>query len=869
MAGTRQTALPLRPRARPRLFLIDSFGYIFRAYHARARTGAPPMRTSTGLSTEAVYIFHNMLRKLQQAYHPEYVAAVFESGKPTFREEAFADYKANRTEMPEDLGPQIGYIRRLLEAMRIPILEYEGFEADDVIGAIARRAEETVDVVIVSSDKDMLQLVDDRVSMFNPVKEDVWYDPATTEQFMGVRPEQVADLLALKGDAIDNIPGAPGIGDKGAKDIILKFGSVEAALERAGEVERRMYRESLQNNRDRILLSKRLATIDTSVPIPFELDTVRTQEPDLATLRQVCKELEFFSLLKELGAVDDAHTRDYGTLSDEPAVRQYLDALPLGERVAVAILSGGEEDLPLTMVGLSAKPGEARAFSADFIEAARPVLEDETRPKVAHDTKAVLSRLRAFGIEGGGFSHDVMLYAFLLCADPAGCSVTTLSEKYLDRKLAAAAEQQADCVLTVLDKLLPEIDEQGLREVYERIDLPLGAVLARMERNGIRIATAELASLAERMDADLARLSEEIYALAGKPFNINSPQQLGKVLFEDLDLPAPVKYGKGKTISTAADVLETLAADHEIARKVLDYRQLSKLKGTYVDALPAMLDPKTGRLHTTYNQIGAATGRLSSSNPNLQNIPIRTELGREIRAAFVPEPGWKLIAADYSQIELRLLAHMSHDERLLAAFRSGEDIHTRTAAEVFHVLPELVTPDMRRSAKAVNFGIVYGQTAFGLATSLGIDRKEADLYIRRYFELYSGVRKFIDETIAHVRQCGYALTLFGRRRPIPDMNSRNPNARGFAERTAVNTPLQGTAADLIKLAMINIDRILTEQNLAARMLLQVHDELLFEAPPEEAERVAALVKREMEQVHALDVPLVVDVGIGENWRDAK
>src|SRR5579884_1284733 len=869
MAGTKQTSLPLRPHARPRLFLIDSFGYIFRAYHARARSGAPPMRTSTGLSTEAVYIFHNMVRKLRQTYKPDYIAAVFESGKATFREAEFADYKANRAEMPEDLGPQIGYIRRLLEAMRIPMLAYEGFEADDVIGAMACRASADFDVVIVSSDKDMLQLVNDRVHMYNPVKEDVWYDPITTEQFMGVKPAQVADLLALKGDSIDNIPGAPGIGDKGAKDIILRFGSLEAALDRAGEVERKMYRESLENNRERILLSKRLATIDTTVPIPFDLDAVRAHEPELAELRQICKELEFFSLLKELGPVDDAHTRDYGLLASEAAVREYIEALPPDAAVAVAVQSGTENELPLTMIGVSAKAGEARAFSADLAAAARPLLEDAGRVKAVHDAKSVRAALTALGIEPRGFAHDVMLYAFLLCADPSGCSPETLSEKFLDRKLTGAAEQHADCVLSVLEKLLPDIEQQGLRELYETIDLPLSAVLARMERTGIRIETEQLGMLGERMDADLARLSEEIYGLAGKPFNINSPQQLGKVLFEDLELPAPVKYGKGKTISTAADVLEALAPEHPIAARVLNYRQVSKLKGTYVDALPALIDARTGRLHTTYNQIGAATGRLSSSNPNLQNIPIRTEIGREIRAAFVPEPGWKLIAADYSQIELRLLAHMSHDERLLAAFRSGEDIHTRTAAEVFHVLPELVTPDMRRSAKAVNFGIVYGQTAFGLATSLGIDRKEADLYIRRYFELYSGVRKFIDETIAHVRQCGYALTLFGRRRPIPDMNSRNPNARGFAERTAVNTPLQGTAADLIKLAMINIDRILTEQNLAARMLLQVHDELLFEAPPEEAERVAALVKREMEQVHALDVPLVVDVGIGENWRDAK
>ncbi len=866
MPAPKQTAFPRA--VRPRLFLIDSYGFVFRAYHARARSGSPPMRTSTGLSTEAIYIFHNMLRKLRTAYQPEYIAAIFESGK-TFREEQFADYKANRTEMPDDLREQIPYIRRLLETMNVPILQFEGFEADDVIGALATKAGADVDVVIVSSDKDLLQLVNERVSMFNPVKEDIWYDAVKAEEFMGVKPGQVPDLLALMGDTIDNIPGAPGIGEKGARELIAPFGSVEAALDGAAEVQRKMHRESLQNNRDRILLSKRLATIDTSVPVELNLEELKTREPDVASLRQIYKELEFFSLVKELGPTDDAHTRDYRRFDSADQIRDYLSGSPADAVVAVSIDSSEEGELPMTMIGVSTRAGEGRAFGAELIDAARHVFEDPDRPKAAHDARAVLLKLAELGVNGRGFVHDVMLYAFLLCADPSGCSAEVLAEKFLDRRLAKAAEQHADCMGTLLEKLLPEIEAQGLRPLYEQIDLPLAAVLARMERNGIRIERSQLAALADRMETDLARLSQEIFDLAGKPFNINSPQQLGKVLFEDLALPAPFKYGKGKTISTAADVLEGLAAEHEIARKVLEYRQLSKLKGTYVDALPALINARTGRLHTTFNQIGAATGRLSSSNPNLQNIPIRTELGREIRAAFIPEDGWNLIVADYSQIELRLLAHMSHDPKLLEAFRGGEDIHTRTAAEVFHVMPELVTPDMRRAAKAVNFGIVYGQTPFGLAAGLGIDRKEAEQYIHRYFELYAGVRTFIDATIEKVRLEGYALTMFGRRRPIPDMKSRNPAARGFAERTAVNTPLQGTAADLIKLAMIRIDRLFAEQNLRARMLLQVHDELLFEAPPEETEAVSALVKREMEQVQALDVPLVADIGIGQNWRDAK
>jgi DNA polymerase I len=856
---------------RPRLFLIDSYGFIFRAYHARARSGAPPMRTTTGLSTEAVFIFHNMVRKLRATYEPEYIAAVFESGK-TFREEAYAGYKANRTEMPPDLGEQIPYIRRTLEAMRIPVLQYAGFEADDVIGAMARRASEEFDVVIVSSDKDMLQLVDERVHMYNPVKEDVWYDAATTEDFMGVKPNQVADLLALKGDSIDNIPGAPGIGDKGARDLIVRFGSVEGALEHAGEVERKTYRESLQNNREQILLSKHLATIDTTVPVEFEMANLVAQEPDVAELKKVYKELEFYSLLKEVGPTEDSHTRDYASILTREEAIEFgagLAKLDAATPIAFAVESTMDGGLPLTMLGVSYQPGIARALSIDFIDAVKPVLEDAGRTKIAHDIKAVTLELAKYGVEAKGFRHDVMLYAFLLCADPSACSPSTLAERYLDRKLGAAAEQHADLAMTLAERLPPEIDEQGFREIYETIDLPLAGVLGRMEQLGIRIDPAQLRVLSGELDTDIQRLSGEIYELAGKPFNINSPAQLGKILFEELNLPAPVKYGKGKTISTAADVLETLAAEHAIARKVLEYRQLSKLKGTYIDALPELIDPRTGRLHTTFNQTGAATGRLSSSNPNLQNIPIRTALGREIRAAFVPREGWKLVVADYSQIELRLLAHMSHDPVLVDAFQRGEDIHTRTAAEVFRVPPLMVTPDMRRNAKAVNFGIVYGQTPFGLATSLGIDRKEAELYIQTYFELHAGVKKFIQKTIAEVRESGFAPTLFGRKRPIPDMHSRNPNARSFAERTAVNTPLQGTAADLIKLAMIRIDEILRREKLETKMLLQVHDELLFEAPPGEAESVSKMVKREMESVHKLDVPLIVDVGIGGNWRDAK
>ena len=832
------------------------------------------MRTSAGLSTEAAYIFNNMLRKLGKSYAPEYIAAVFESGAPVARMAEFAEYKANRTEMPLDLGEQIPHIRRILEAMRIPILEYAGFEADDVIGAIARRAEHAgMQVVIVSSDKDMMQIVSERVSMLNPAKDDEWYDPAKVKEFLGVTPAQVADLFALKGDAIDNIPGAPGIGDKGARDLIERFGSVEAAIERAAEVERKMYRESLQNNVERILMSKRLATIDTAVPIEFELESVRAREADPDALKLVYKDLEFHSLLRELGPSEDTRARDYQALESAAALAVWLRTIPANTPVAVAIAetSAGEFALDITpsTIGAAWKSGEGRSAPLSPIDALRPWLEDATRPKIACDVKSALLALDKLGIQGGGFDHDIMLYAFLLDADPSGCPLEEQSRRRLDLKLEAAPEQHADITLEIYKVLRPAVVERGLEKLYAEIELPLARVLARMERTGIRIDRAELGRLSELMERDISRLTAEVHTLAGKPFNISSPQQLGRILFEDLRLPAPVKYGKGKTISTAADVLEDLAADHEIVRKVLEYRQLTKLKGTYVDALPALIDPQTGRLHTSFNQTGAATGRLSSSNPNLQNIPIRTELGREIRAAFVPRAGWKLIVADYSQIELRLLAHMSRDAVLVEAFRNGEDIHTRTAAEVMGVPPLMVTPEARRNAKAVNFGIVYGISAFGLAAQLGITQREAQVYIESYFARYAGVRRFIDATIAEVRRTGVTRTLLGRERPIPDINSRNPNARGFAERTAVNSPLQGTAADLIKLAMVHIDGEMRRRGGQAAMLLQVHDELVFEAPAEEAADIATLAKREMEQVYRLEVPLLVDVGIGDNWRDAK
>lgn len=829
-----------------RLYLIDSFGFIFRAYHARARSGAPPMRTRAGLPTEAVFIFHNMVKKLIAAQKPEFLAAVFESEGPTFRDKEFSDYKANRQPMPEDLAPQIPLVRRTLEAMRIPVLEFPGFEADDVIGTLARRAEAAGhDVVIVSSDKDMLQLVTDRVRMLNPMKPNppsdfTIYDRVKTTEFMGVPPEHVVDLLALKGDSVDNIPGAPGIGDKGAKDLVTQFGPVEVVLERAAEVQRKMYRESLLNHREQVLMSKRLATIDTAVPIEWSIESAAVQSPDTRDLADLYREMEFFSLLKELKVEPDA-------LIQPIAFREVVSLSELGDPVALAFGDG--------RWGAAERTGEGIRLGDLEGLADRRVL--------AHDLKATPA------LTEHPAAFDTMLGGFLLLADPSATSLDSLAERYLHRKPGPSPEEKAEAIYELSGQLEPEIQENGLRSVYDEIDRPLIPVLARMEREGIKIDRAQLGAMAARLNAEIESLTGEIHALAGREFNINSPQQLGKVLFEEMNLPAPGRSGKSKQISTAADVLEALAEEHPIARKALDYRQLTKLNGTYVEALPQMIRPETGRIHTTFNPCGAATGRLSSVNPNLQNIPIRTEVGREIRAAFIPREGWRLVVADYSQIELRLLAHFSRDKVLVESFVNGEDIHTRTAAEVFGVPPLMVTPEHRRNAKAVNFGIVYGQTPFGLSQAIGVSRMEAEAYIRSYFTRYNGVRRWIEATISEVRREGFARTLDGRRRPIPDMNSRNPNARGFAERTAVNTPLQGTAADLIKKAMIRIDAILVNEKWQAKMLLQVHDELVFEAPESEVENLAKLVKKEMQEIERLKVPMIVDTGIGDNWRDAK
>jgi DNA polymerase-1 len=903
---------------------MDTMSFIFRAYHAMARQR--PMTTKTGLPTAATYVFVNMLRKLRDDFSPQYLAAVFDVAAPTFRDQEAAavttvrkfdiktqtfteiqyhGYKANRTEMPGDLAQQIPYIRRALEAYRIPILEYPGYEADDVIGTLARKAVTSgYPVYVVSSDKDMLQLVNDKVQVLNPPKDNLIADAAKVEEILGVPPERVIDVMALRGDSVDNIPGAPGIGDKGSVEIIKRFGSVEAALDRAAEVEKKTYRESLQNNRDAILFSKRMVTIDCNVPVELDLASMKMGEPDVDTLRALFTELEFTSLLKELLPVVEVSEASYVELRSDADIQKFLKSAPAAAPLAIALErdatsassdENGEDAteeaepvapesglLPFNapdpdsapapiarQIALSLASGSAAIanLAGPLAQPIRALLAAAARPQAVHDAKAALHALAPLGFTLGNLVHDTRLYSYLINPTYSSHTLPEVALRLLNLKLSGNLAEAADITGRLAATLAGEIESAGLTKLYRDIDLPLVRVLTRMEQAGVKIDTAALAAMSARLDREVAAKAREIYDQCGVEFNINSPKQLGDVLFNKLNLPKPVKYGKGKTISTAVDVLEGLAEDHAAPRLVLEYRQLSKLKSTYVDTLPSLINPQSGRVHTTFDATGTATGRLSSANPNLQNIPIRTELGREIRAAFIAEPGHVLLAADYSQIELRLLAHFSGDPLLVEAFRRGDDIHTLTASQVFGVPPLMVTAEHRRQAKVVNFGIVYGLSAFGLSQQLGIEQREARQFIDAYFEKYVGVRTFIDRTLEETRRDQKVSTLFGRVRPIPDINSKNPNLRGFAERTAVNTPLQGTAADLIKIAMIRIDQGLRDRDLRSRMTLQVHDELVFEVPEAELDIMRSLVKEEMENVHSLAVPLLVEVGIGPNWRD--
>jgi DNA polymerase-1 len=987
------------PAAKSPIYLLDSMAFIFRAYHAMQRQR--PMTTRTGIPTAATYVFVNMINKLRKDFAPQLLAAVYDLHGPVFRDERardmkplrrwnaktqqfdevdYAGYKANRAETPPDLIQQLPYIRRALEAFRIPILSYEGFEADDVIGTLAARLSALGHrVFVVSSDKDMMQLVTPEVSILNPTKDNLVLDPAGVESVLGVPPERVIDVMALRGDAVDNIPGAPGIGDKGSVELIQQFGTLEAALDAAvstpDSIKRKTYRESLQNNRENILLSKELVTIHTGVPIEFSLDAMRTQPVDNAACRELFSELEFTTMLQALAPAADNTAIEYNLTPTDAEIAALLasareqatkgreetsensEQKPAPHGLAIAIF----EDARATSEELSAdsdadtadaepepppaetmymfaapapapSPTPAPADSAIRLGLAteahaaievsldapslRAALEDANLPKLVHDLKAVLRALAPHNITLRGDITDVMLQSYLINpthashtladiaarstnralvhqptkanpADPnrlpeAAAAIVRLTRVFAEQMAESDAAFSASSSITTLSSdsaplLSSRSDAEGsaspttahpLLHLYRTMDLPLVPVLLRMEQAGVRIDTAVLSAMSTRLAVEMDTLAERIFASSGHRFNLNSPKQLGDVLFNRMALPKPSKHGKGKVISTAQDVLEELAEHHPVPALVLEHRQLAKLRSTYLDSLPALVDSE-GRVHTTFNQVGTATGRLSSTNPNLQNIPVRTALGREIRAAFIPAPGNLLLSADYSQIELRLMAHFSQDPLLLNAYRTGQDIHTLTASEVFGIPVAQLDKETRARAKAVNFGIVYGISPFGLAAQLGIDQKIARQYIETYFARYAGVRAFIDRTLEAVRRDQLVRTWFGRVRPIPDISSRNPNQRGFAERTAINTPLQGTAADLIKLAMIRIDAEIAARKLRSRMTLQIHDELLFDVLPAEADELHALVKQEMEHVATFTVPILAEVALGPNWRDIK
>ncbi len=874
-----------------RLFLIDGMSHIYRAFFAIRN-----LSNSKGLPTNAVYGFTAMLRRIIKEQKPDYIGVALDLEGPTVRHEKYEKYKATRKPMPPDLTQQIPYIKRICEVFRVPVVSYSGYEADDVIGTLSSKAAaKGLDAVIVTSDKDMLQLVSERVWVFDPMKDNLILDSRKVEEKMGVRPDQVADLLGLWGDAVDNIPGAPGIGEKGAKELIQTYGSLESVLAHWREVKRKTYQESLRDNVDQILMSRQLATIEKDLPIELDLSSLTLCEPDRPSAFELFSELEFKSLMEEF--VDEEPEKRPPTkgewLADSSDPEKFLSRLSESSKLFFEIRSS-EGALGRKSAEVGCVKGESGdAFLLDLKDKRQAslwqklVLSGSGAKKICWDSKLFLLCHEAAGIPVADPPDDVMLMAFLTSPNSGDYSlkrwamdllhITLPDEKAVGQgsllsepeKASDSLGRKLDAVEQLYEALNPRLDELGLRDLYEKMELPLVPALADMETAGVRIDRGMLQQMSSSMEKKLQEVTGKIYQEAGTEFNVNSTKQLGEVLFEKLNLPIIKKTRKTGGYSTDQAVLEELAQTYEMPKLILEYRQISKLKSTYVDALPALINPRTGRVHTSFNQTGAATGRLSSSDPNLQNIPIRSELGRLIRGAFVPEKGNLLISADYSQVELRILAHLSQDEVLIDAFRAGEDIHERTAREVFSEQELLNRAECRRRAKVINFGIVYGLSAFGLSQTLGISREDAQAFIDAYFKRYRGVRAWLDNTIEEVRRTGQAKTLFGRIRPIPDIHSKDYNIRNFAERTAVNSPIQGTAADIIKIAMIRIHKALKNMRLSTKILLQVHDELVLEAPVAEVEKTSILVREEMENAATLLAPLKVDLNVAGNWMDMK
>src|SRR6266850_259316 len=845
-----------------RLFILDGPGFLFRAYHA-----IPFLSTSKGVPSHAVFGMSTMLWKLLREDDPEYFAVAWDPAGPTFREEKFAAYKETRAPTPDDLRTQIPLVKTLFEALRLPLLEVPGFEADDVLGTVVDRTRDlTIELVLVTSDKDMLQLVSPRVRVFSTTGrggDRVVFDEAAVKAKWGVEPAQIPDILALMGDSIDNIPGVPGVGEKTAAKLIGQFGGVARLYENLSLVPGKL-RETLAANRKQALLSRELATVSTRVPIAVDLEAFRRREPDWDRLRALWTELEFHSLLRQVPAepAPAATGGDVPTLADADALAGYLARVPAGDPLAVeAVGDGGPPDPALTAVGLYHAAAGPAVLELAAWKSAAPDLGGRTL--VGHDVKP----LGEWWLARGGAlpaCEDTAVAAYLLNPARTNYKLEEVCAELLGQGPGIARPGTRARWIWDLWAMQPRaLEEVGLQALYQDIERPLIGVLARMERHGIRVDPDRLGEFSRELEVHLERTTREIFTLAGEEFNIGSPKQLAHVLFEKLKLP-PVKRTK-TGYSTDADVLEQLALGHELPARIVEHRTLAKLKSTYADALPTLINATTGRIHTSFNQLVAATGRLSSSNPNVQNIPVRTELGRRIRAAFVPAPGWRFLAADYSQIELRILAHGSGEESLIEAFRRGEDIHARTASEVFGVALEAVSPEQRDIAKTTNFAVIYGVTAFGLSRGLDMSTKQAQEFLDRFFARHPKVKAYLARTVAEGRERGFVSTLLGRRRYLPELRSGNPNLRGFGERMATNAPIQGTAADLIKIAMVRVARELSARGLRSRMLLQVHDELLFEAPPAELSRLQALATQVMESAMSFDVPLKVDVKIGADW----
>ncbi|MBI2877203.1 MAG: DNA polymerase I [Candidatus Tectomicrobia bacterium] len=885
---------------RPHLYLIDGSAYLYRAFFAIRQE----LSNSKGLPTNAIYGFVNMLLKILREEKPDYLAIAFDPKGSTVRHQAYAAYKAHRPPMPADLILQVPYVLQVIRVFNIALLQEDGYEADDLLGTVAREAERRgFMVTIVSGDKDMLQLVSSQVRVLDTVKGKVYQEKEVQERF-GVEPAQVADVMGLMGDATDNIPGVPGIGPKTAAQLIQRFGSVEHLLEQMDQVEPKKLRESLKNHTEEARMSKALATIITDIPLEIDLERFRAREMDRQAAFALFKELEFSSLLKATCAVDSPSNDRHQVVVEAEEFRGLL--LRLREARAFALSVGATHKDPLRAellgVAFSLEEGEAYYLPLGTLPAAspclpveqvlaslRPILEDAGIGKYGHHLKYSLLVLASAGIQLHGIVCDTMIASYLLNPSRHSHGLDEVAVEHLGiqlssykeilgnhfqglapdlleaRRAAQYACQEADLVFRLARKLMPLLKESDLDPLFFQIELPLIQVLAEMERTGIRVDPEILRAMSKDLDVRLDQLMRQIYAVAGVEFNINSPKQLTEILFERLKLK-PVK--KTKTgYSTDVAVLQELALQHELPVLILNYRQLAKLKSTYVDALPQLIHPRTGRIHTSFNQAVTATGRLSSSEPNLQNLPVRTSLGREIRRAFVAEAGHLFISADYSQIELRILAHLSEDALLLEAFAGGEDVHAKTAAELFGVAPGAVTPEMRRLAKTVNFGIIYGLSPYGLARDLNIGQQAAKEFIDRYFSRHQGVKAYIQRTIQEAHERGYVTTLWGRRRYLPDLRSASKSVRDFAERIAINTPIQGSAADLIKVAMLRIHQEIQRKGRAARMTLQVHDELVFEVPEEELQEMVILVKEGMEGVISLRVPLVAEISISPNLGD--